>query len=216
MLDGELAAAKPADIERRGRIRLVRLAKDAAELWRQTQRQRLEDGLGKLDGRITRDLTAELDAIRGAAAELLGLTLAMPAPGERLAADPRFFFSVGERVDQAELLAGAVRRRLPGQVGRRLARDHVLGEVGDLVSRQIGRARADLQYRLAEATRQLILISGRCYSGSADRLAGALETAAVLRDQTADQAAARLADLAGREQALRSAQARLDALGDDA
>ncbi len=216
LLDGELAQAKPADIERQGRDRLVRLAKDAAESWRRAQRQRLEDGLGTLDGRLTRDLTAELDAIRGAAAELLGLTLAMPAPGERLAPDPRFFYSVDERVDQAELLAGAIRRSLPGQVGRRLARDHVLGEVGDLVGRQIGRARADLQYRLAEATRQLILIVKRRYSASTDRLADALETAAVLRDQTAGQAAGRLAELAAREQALRSTQARLDTLGSDA
>jgi small GTP-binding protein len=211
ILDGELAAAKPADIERQGRDRLVQLTRDAAESWRQAQRGRLEDGLSQLDGRLTRELTAELDAIRGAAAELLGLELAMPPPGDRLAPDRRFFYAVDEKVDQAELLAGAVRRRLPGQAGRRLARNHVLGEVGDLVTRQIGRARADLQYRLAEATRQLSLIVGRRYSASTDRLAAALETAAVLRDQTADQAAARLAELAGREQALRRAQARLGA-----
>jgi hypothetical protein len=208
-LDGELAAAKPADIERQGRNRLVQLTKDAAESWRQAQRSRLEDGLSQLDGRLTRELDAELDAIRGAAAELLGLELAMPPPGERLTPDRRFFYSVDEKVDQAELLAGAVRRRLPGQAGRRLARDHVLGEVGDLVARQVGRARADLQYRLAEATRQLSLIVGRRYSASTDRLAAALETAAVLRDQTADQAAARFAELADREQALRSVRARL-------
>jgi hypothetical protein len=68
-----------------------------------------------------------------------------------------------------------------------------------------------LQYRLAEATRQLILAVGRRYSVSTDRLAAGLTTAAVLRDQTADQAAGRLAELARREQALRDAQARLGA-----
>jgi small GTP-binding protein len=214
LLDGELAAASPAEIERQGRSRLVRLTTDAAESWRQAQRARLEDGLGELDTRLTRDLTTELDTVRGAAAELLGLELAMPAPGGRLAPDPRFFYSVSENVDQAELLAGAVRRRLPGRVGRRLAREHVLGEVNDLAGRQIGRARADLQYRLAEATRQLALAVGRRYSASTDRLAGALETAAALREQTADQAAGRLAELARREQALRSVQARLAAAQD--
>ena len=189
LLDGELAQAKPADIERQGRDRLVRLAKDDGRVVAASAAPAAR-GWPRHTGRpATRDLTAELDAIRGAAAELLGLTLAMPAPGERLAPDPRFFYSVDERVDQAELLAGAIRRSLPGQVGRRLARDHVLGEVGDLVGRQIGRARADLQYRLAEATRQLILIVKRRYSASTDRLADALETAAVLRDQTAGQAA---------------------------
>ena len=152
LLGGELATAPPGEIERQGRARLARLAVDGAESWRQGQRERLEEGLAALDSRLTRDLTAELAAVRDAAADLLGLELAVAGPEERLAPDRRFFYSVTEAVDQAELLAGAVRRRVPGGLGRRLARDHVLGEAGDLAERQIGRARADLQYRLAEAT----------------------------------------------------------------
>jgi small GTP-binding protein len=211
LLDGELAEATPAEIQRRGRERLVQLVREAAESWRQAWRKRLEDGLGRLDGRLTRDLLAELGAVRDAAAELLGLELAMPGPDERLAPDRRFFYSVGENVDQAELLAGAVRRRLPGSLGRRLAREHVLDEIRDLADRQIGRARGDLQYRLAEATRQLIMAVGRRYASSTDRLSQALETAAALREETAGQAGARLAGLAEREQALRAVLARLDA-----
>jgi hypothetical protein len=138
----------------------------------------------------------------------------VPGHEERLAPDRRFFYSVAENVDQAELLAGMIRRRLPGKLGRQLARDHVLGEVRDLAERQIGRARADLQHRLAEATRHLILAVGRRYSGSTDRLSRALQTAATLREQMADQAEGRLADLAAREQALRAVAARLAAAGD--
>jgi small GTP-binding protein len=212
LLDGELAASPPVEIERQGRDRLARLAVEGAESWRQEQRERLEDGLAALDDRLTRDLAAELGKVRDAAADLLGLELATPGPQERLAPDRRFFYSVAESVDQAELLAGAVRRRLPGELGRRLARDHVLGEVSDQAERQIGRARADLQQRLAEATRQLVLAAGRRYSGSTDRLARALQTAAVLREQTAGQAAGTLAGLAGREQALRGVLARLERL----
>jgi len=212
LLDGELAAAPPGEIEQQGRDRLARLAVDGAESWRQAQRERLEGGLAALDDRLTRDLAAELGAVRDAAAELLGLELATPGPQERLAPDRRFFYSVAESIDQAELLAGAVRRRLPGELGRRLARDHVLGEVRDQAERQIGRARADLQQRLAEATRQLILAVGHRYSGSTDRLARALQTATVLRQQTAGQAAGTLAELAGREQALRGVLARLERL----
>ena len=212
LLDGELAAAPPGEIEQQGRDRLARLAVDGAESWRQAQRERLEGGLAALDDRLTRDLAAELGAVRDAAAELLGLELATPGPQERLAPDRRFFYSVAESIDQAELLAGAVRRRLPGELGRRLARDHVLGEVRDQAERQIGRARADLQQRLAEATRQLILAVGHRYSGSTDRLARALQTATVLREQTAGQAAGTLAELAGREQALRGVLARLERL----
>jgi small GTP-binding protein len=213
LLGGELAAAPPGEIEQQGRARLARLAVDGAESWRQAQRERLEDGLTALDDRLTRELAAELGAVREAAAELLGLELTTPGPQQRLAPDRRFFYSVAESVDQAELLAGAVRRRLPGELGRRLARDHVIGEVRDQAERQIGRARADLQHRLAEATRQLVLAVGRRYSGSTDRLARALQTAAVLREQTAGQAAGTLAELAGREQALRAILARLDGRG---
>jgi small GTP-binding protein len=210
VLAGELASAPPGEIEQRGRARLARLAVDGAESWRQAQRRRLEDGLAALDGRLTRDLSAELDEVREAAAGLLGLELSVARPEDRLAPDRRFFYSVAENVDQAELLAGAVRRRVPGELGRRLARDHVLGEASDLAERQIGRARADLQHRLAEATRQLVLDVARRYSGSTDSLARALETAAVLREQTAGQAAGRLAELAGRERALRAILDRLD------
>ena len=215
LLDGELATAAPAEIERQGRKHLVRLTIAAAELWRQAQRERLEEGLSRIDARLTGQLAAELDAVRDAAAELLGLDLALPGVGERLTPDRGFFYSVAENVDQAELLAGAVRRRLPGQLGRRLARDHVLGQVRDLAGSQIGRARADLQYRLAEATRQLIQAVGRRYAASTDRLASALEMAATLRGQRTGQAESRLSELARREQALRGVLARLDTVSRD-
>jgi hypothetical protein len=210
VLGGELARAPAAEIERGGRDRLVRLTVDAAQAWRQAQRQRLEDGLDRIERRVTRDLEAELAAVRDAAAELLGLELAVPAPAGRLTAGREFSFSVAEQVDQVELLAGAVRRRVPGQWGQRLARDHLLGEIDDLAARQIGRARADLQYRLAEATRQLIAAVGRRYADNTDRLAGALETAAALRDQSAKPAAGHLAELADRERELHAIVARLD------
>jgi hypothetical protein len=98
---------------------------------------------------------------------------------------------------------------VPGRLGRHLARDHLLGELGDLATRQIGRARADLQYRLAEATRQLTAAVGRRYAASTDRLAGALESAAALCEQSAKPAARRLAELADRERELHAIVARL-------
>ncbi|HUA28739.1 MAG TPA: dynamin family protein [Streptosporangiaceae bacterium] len=209
VLDGELADAPVAELERRGRQRMVRLTLAAAEAWRQTQRERLEDGLARIETRVARDLEAELAAVRDTAAELLGLELAVPAPAGRLTGRQRFFFSADEHVDQAELLAGAVRRRVPGGLGRRLARDHLLAEVDDLAARQIGRARGDLQYRLAEATRELVAAVGRRYAASTDRLTGALQTAAALREQSAAQAAGKLRELADRERELQAIQARL-------
>jgi small GTP-binding protein len=212
LLAGELSAVSPAGIERRGREQLARLTQQAVETWRQAQRDRLENGLNELDKRLTGELEAELDAVREAAAELLGIDLAVPMPGQRLAADLRFFYTIREDVGQTELLAGAVRRRLPGQAGRRRAHEHLRREAASLAGSQTGRARADLQYRLAEATRGLIrTVQGR-YAESTDRLASALQAAAAHRTDTATDAERGDNDRACRERALRGVLARL---GDD-
>ncbi|MGD0685394.1 MAG: hypothetical protein ABSA03_09780, partial [Streptosporangiaceae bacterium] len=190
-------------IERLGRDELARLTMQAVDAWRDAQRDRLEKGLDELDTRLTGELKAELDAVRGAAAELLGIDLTLPGPGQRLAADLRFFYTTREEAGQTELLAGAVRRRLPGEIGRRRAREHLRGEAAALAGSQTGRARADLQYRLAEATRGLIrAVRGR-YSGSTDGLASALQAAAAHRAGTAADAERADGELTHRESALR-------------
>ena len=142
LLNGDLRAAAPAEIERRGRERLAALTVTAAEAWRQRQRQAIEQGLAQVDARLAAGLKAELDVLRHAAAELLGLDLAVPEPGGRLAESPRFFYNTTEDVGQTELLAGVVRRWLPGEFGRRMAREHLRREARGLVDSQIGRARA--------------------------------------------------------------------------
>src|SRR6266542_3720288 len=182
--------------------RLVELAVAAAETWRRQQAQRQEQGLARLDARLTKDLQSELDAVRDAAAELLGLTLAVPGPGERLEPDLRFFYLTAEQAGQTELLAGAIRRWLPGEAGRRRARAYPRRETAGLVPQQIGRARADLQYRLAEATRRLVRAIGARYADSTGRLENALRTAAAAREATAGDAARLDRELAGRQKAL--------------
>jgi GTP-binding protein EngB required for normal cell division len=210
LLVGELRSAPAAEIERTGRARLAELAVAAAEAWRQQQAGLLEQGLARLDARLTRDLQAELDAVRDAAADLLGLSLAVPGPGERLAPDLRFFYVVADQAGQTELLAGAIRRWLPGEAGRRRARAYLHREAASLVPRQIGRARADLQYRLAEATRKLVRAVADRYGDGTGRLESALRTAAEARAATDDDAARLDAELAGRQQALGRVFALLD------
>jgi small GTP-binding protein len=210
LLAGGLRSATAAEIERAGRARLAELAVAAAEEWRQQQAEQLEQGLARLDTRLTRDLQAELDAVRDAAADLLGLSLAVPGPGERLAPDLRFFYLVADQAGQTELLAGAIRRWLPGEAGRRRARAYLHREAASLVPQQIGRARADLQYRLAEATRRLVRAVADRYAESTGRLESALRTAAAARTATDDEAARLDTGLAGRQQALGQVLARLD------
>jgi ribosome biogenesis GTPase A len=210
LLDGDLRAAAPAEIEQRGRERLVALTVAAADAWRRDQRDRIEQGLTAVDARLAADLKTELDVLRGSAAELLGLDLAVPEPGGRLAEDRRFFYTSAEDAGQTELLAGAVRRRLPGELGRRAAREHLRRETPGLTERQIGRARGDLRYRLAEATRALVRVVEQRYADGTGRMRAALRAAAEMRTASGAGAARRHAQLDDREAALRDVLARLD------
>ncbi len=212
LFDGELRAAPPAEIERRGRERLTALTLTAAQAWRQQRREAIEQGLAQVDARLAADLKAELDVLRDSAAELLGLDLAVPEPEGRLAESRGFFFTTAEDVGQTELLAGAVRRRLPGEFGRRAAREHLRRTTPDLVSSQIGRARGDLQYRLGEAKRALVRVVEQRYADGTDRIRSALEAAVGLREASADQAAAKERELAERETALRQAASLLQSM----
>ena len=210
LFGGSLREAPAGEIERRGREGLAAFAVAAAETWRQRRREAIEQGLAAVDARLAGQLRAELGVLRESAAELLGLDLAVPEPEGRLAESRRFFYTSGEDIGQTELLAGAVRRRLPGEFGRRTARDHLRREVPDLVGMQVGRARGDLQYRLAEATRALARVVGQRYTDGTSRIRSALAAAAELRDASAAEAAARERELAGREAAVRHVTDLLD------
>ncbi|MHB1596502.1 MAG: dynamin family protein [Streptosporangiaceae bacterium] len=202
LVAGDLRTAPAAEVERAGRARLDELAVAGAEAWRQEQTVRLEEGLARLDERLAADLRTELDKVRQAAADLLGLALAVPGPGDRLVPDLRFFYVTGEQAGQTELLAGVIRRRLPGQAGRRRAREHLRREAASLVPRQIGRARADLQYRLAETTRTLIRDAEERYTDSTSRLENALRAATDQWQATDADAASQDRELVVRQQEL--------------
>jgi len=210
LLGDGLRSSPAAVIERTGRARLGDLAVTEAEAWRSERAAVLEAGLTALDERLTDALAAELDAVRTAAAELLGLDLTPRAPGQRLAPDVRFFYQVAEEAGQTELLAGAIRQRLPGEAGRNRARGHVRREASGLVPQQIGRARADLQYRLAEATRRLVRAVDARYDEATSRLERALADAARLGSATAEEVAARDVELADRLTAIEHVLTLLD------
>jgi len=89
-------------------------------------------------------------------------------------------------------------------------REHLRGEAPGLVERQIGRARGDLQYRLAEATRALVRVVEQRDADGTGRMQAALRAAAELRAASDTEAARRETELAGREAALRHVLALLD------
>jgi GTP-binding protein EngB required for normal cell division len=213
VLGGELRAARPAEIERRGRERLVALTLAAADAWRARRQEIIEETLARTDARLAADLTGALEVLRDSAAELLGLDLAVPEPGGRLAEDRRFFYTTAEEAGQTELLAGAIRRKLPGELGRRSAREHLRRETPGLVESQIGRARADLQYRLSEASRALARSIDRRYAEATGRMQTALQAAEELRTASATAAAGKERELSERAAAVRHALALLGDAG---
>ena len=210
LLDGELRDAAAPERERRGRERLAALTVEAAETWRQERREAIERGLVAVDARLAADLKTELDVLRGSAAELLGLDLTVPELQGRLVESRRFFYAAGADVGQTDLLAGAVRRALPGELGRRRVRDYLRREAPRLAETQIGRARGDLQYRLAEATRALARAVEQRYGDGTGRIQSALRAAAELREASAAGAEQMERELAGRESALRHVTDLLD------
>jgi len=193
--DDALRTSTAAEIERTGRARLAELAVAEAEDWRMAQTAMVEAELAALDERLTAGLHAELEAVRHAAASLLGLDLAVAEPAQHLEASRRFFYEIAEQAGQTELLAGTIRRHMPGDAGRNRARAHLRREAGTFVARQIGRARADLQYRLAEATRRLADAIDARYAAGTGRLEKALSEADALRNATAEEVAAHQLEL---------------------
>ena len=79
-----------------------------------------------------------------------------------------------------------------------------------MVASQIGRARGDLQYRLAEASRALARTVERRYAEATDRMRAALRAADDLRGASAAETAGRVRQLSWREAAVRQALAALD------
>ena len=213
VLDGELLDASPAEIERVGRERLVAITLVAARGWREQRRQLIEDGLGRADARLAEELRKALKVLRDSATQLLGLDLAVPEPGSRLTEDRRFFYTTAEHAGQTELLAGAVRRKLPGELGRRRAREHLRRGARDLVTAQIGRARGDLQYRLSEATRAMARVVQQRYADSTERMQSALRAAEDLRNASSAAAAEKESELSARSEALSDILALLDGIG---
>jgi hypothetical protein len=148
--------------------------------------------------------------LRDSASELLGLDLEVPEPDGRLTESRRFFYTAGQDAGQTELLAGAVRRWLPGEFGRRTVREQLHRAAPGLVASQVGRARGDLQYRLAEATRALRRAVEQRYADGTDRIRSALGAAAELREASAAEAEEKERELAEREAALRHVMGLLD------
>ncbi len=210
-LDEQLATARPAEVERDGRRHAVDVTCALVDAWRDEQRQLLQRRLASLDARLTATLCGELDGVRAAALHLLGVELTLPDPVEPALGEGRFSYATGSGIGTTVELATALRQHLPGRLGRRLARRHLMDELDDLVGKQVGRARSAFQQSLAEATRVLLRAVDQRYTDAVGGLIGALDAAATLADAANVDAATQRADLSARLDDLRALTADLDA-----
>lgn len=201
-LAGPLAGVAAAEIEEHGCDWLDTRAREEADGWRERQGKLMEASLAELDGRLGAALRAELAHVRDAARELLDLDMALPDATERLAPARGFFYSGMKASGQTDLLAGAIRRHLPGEAGRRRARAHLRGRARDVVPMLIGRARGDLQSRLEESVRRLVKASDQRYAQTLGRLAAVLDLAIADQDRTGTYEEERQRALSDRENTL--------------
>ncbi|MFE9310626.1 hypothetical protein ACFYM5_23580 [Streptomyces sp. NPDC006706] len=151
------------------------LTRESVDAWRRAQEKRVAEGLGALDQRLRQRLAHDLETFHDSVADLLGVSLTLPQDGGRLTPNPWFRYHFSEDVGQTELLAGWIRRNLPGTAGRERARAHLTGEAGSLVPMQVGRVRADLQERLTESTHHMVRAIAARHEAVARRLSSALE-----------------------------------------
>lgn len=101
---------------------------------------------------------------------------------------------------------------MPGKARR--AREHLTREVPELVDRQLGRVRADLQQRLRESTRRLARDLEQQHAGMIDRLLAALGDAARISDTARTDRVAQLAELRDRRETLRQLLAQVTRVRD--
>jgi small GTP-binding protein len=144
----ELASAD--DVEAAGRDLLARLITPRVEAWRQDQAAELDTAFRSMVGSAETELAELLDGLRDAAHEILDLEITMLS-NELLKENREFWYDYRQSYGWELPFAGAV-RRLANRSPRR-ARARLLNIVPELVDRQVGRARADVQSRLDAALR---------------------------------------------------------------
>ncbi|MHB1737947.1 MAG: dynamin family protein [Actinomycetes bacterium] len=204
-----LADARSTEREQKGRSFVIDMVREAVEGWRAEQTSWVAQALRDLDDRLASDLDARVASVRQAASELLGLQLTVPVERVRLAEDDRFAYYFSDDAGVTDLLAGSVRRHLPGPVARRRTDTWVLEQVDLLVDRQLGRVRSDLASRIDATGRRLRAEVSRRNEQMADGLLGALDAAVTIAASGQEVRARELAGLVARIAELERVAARL-------
>lgn len=186
--DSQLTAMPGADLRREGRPFIADTTRNVVDAWRSTQLAILEAGLRELDLRLVTALAEELAELREATRDFFGFELVAEDDRSRLVEDLNFYYQLSEAVGWTDPLTSVLRHRLPVPAARRKAINDLLTEAARLTSQQVGRVRADFQYRLQESGRTLAREVGDRYGASTRAIEEALSEAARTHGWTGEEA----------------------------
>jgi hypothetical protein len=170
-----LPGAGAAELEDAAHAALVQTIRPAVETWRQERARDLETALHETATRQQELLEAAVGVVRDAAAAHLGVRLHAEAAEVALPDPGRYYYSFADDIGWSQPVDAAVRRHLPGDLGRRRVRQRLRTRAAHLADVHLGRARADFQARLDEAGRALTRAVARSYDDMAGRLGHALD-----------------------------------------
>ncbi|MGH3493514.1 MAG: dynamin family protein, partial [Sciscionella sp.] len=196
----------PRDIATQGQDWIEHTVVPHVDAWRQRRATLLQDRLDELEKRLRVDPDGRLAELRPAARELLGIELTAPPAQAGLFVAKSFHYVSSAEPDQA----ATIRDRLPGAYGRRKALDHVVERVDARTRQHVGRARADLQYRLAETSRAFTAALAARYGDYTERLRGAISAATDSSATTVEEQTSKRGQLAGRAALLAELRSALD------
>jgi len=183
-VDARLAAlpdVSTPELEAAGWSAITDLVVEAVSTWRATWSTRLSEAAVEAARRQQHLLDEAIADIRAAAAELPGVGLTATAPRLVLPDLGTFRFDVTPEIGWNQPVTSAVRRRIPGSVGRARMRRYLNDEAARLVDQHIGRARSDFQSRLEQLARDLRTAADQAYTRRQAQLREALDAA--VRDQ---------------------------------
>ncbi len=143
------------EYEQESRSVMAAVITSAVDGWRGVTTNRLETGLRDLIEQTRHAVSAQLELARVAVQQALDLSIELGSVSATLAVDPTFRYDYTPPVGWEPPFRSSLTHLHSEAHQRRRIRSAVLEEVPGMTDRQLGRARADLQYRLVEAGRHL-------------------------------------------------------------
>jgi GTP-binding protein EngB required for normal cell division len=204
VLDAPEAPRDAELLEDRAEARLRETVTRGLTSWREDWGSRLEAWLEGLATDEQEHLDTAVRSVREAAERELGLTLRLPPFVLELPKRSGFRFDFSDPVGWEAPLAGTVRRHAPSGIARRRLGKDLARRASDLPDRHLGRARHDLDQRLADTVRGFLATVLAAYGELGEGLTAALDAATRATTMTAPQLAAQREELEHRARRLAS------------